>query len=195
MDSVLPAGFWNRRYEEQQTGWDTGTITTPLKTYFEQLDRHDTAILIPGCGNSHEAAWLLAHGFNNVTLADISPVLTRSLREKFADRLGKGLTVITEDFFHLSGQYERIIEQTFFCALDPSQREAYVAKIYELLQPGGKLAGVLFDRTFEGGPPFGGSREEYLELFKEKFRNLQIEPCYNSIPPRAGNEVFIIAEK
>ncbi|MCS7037470.1 MAG: SAM-dependent methyltransferase, partial [Saprospiraceae bacterium] len=57
------------------------------------------------------------------------------------------------------------------------------------------LAGVLFDRDFEGGPPFGGHAEEYRALFEPLFRIHTLEPCYNSIPPRAGAEVFIILKK
>ena len=88
-----------------------------------------------------------------------------------------------------------IIEQTFFCALNPALRKDYVDRMYELLKPGGKLVGVLFNRSFEGGPPFGGSKEEYKELFDEKFVIKKMEDCYNSIEPRKDAEVFIILAK
>ena len=68
-------------------------------------------------------------------------------------------------------------------------------KMYQLLNPGGRLVGVLFNRSFEGGPPFGGNLEEYEELFKEKFEIVKLEPCYNSIQPREGTEVFINVKK
>lgn len=28
--------LWTERYINMQTGWDTGSITTPQKTYFER---------------------------------------------------------------------------------------------------------------------------------------------------------------
>jgi len=88
------------------------------------------------------------------------------------------------------------VEQTFFCALDPSLRKDYVAKMVELLKPGGKLVGLLFDRQFEeAGPPFGGSKAEYEELFSGKLQISTLAPCYNSIGPRAGTELFLIAVK
>lgn len=63
--------------------------------------------------------------------------------------------------------------------------------MHELLSPGGKLAGVLFNRRFEESPPFGGSIEEYETLFKPQFEIKVLAPCYNSIERRAGTEVFI----
>ena len=87
------------------------------------------------------------------------------------------------------------VEQTFFCALNPAERPAYAKKMSELLVPGGKVAGVLFDAEFEGGPPFGGNREEYSRYFVPFFKIKTLERCYNSIKPRAGRELFMILEK
>ncbi len=100
------------------------------------------------------------------------------------------IEIIHSDFFELKGQFDLIVEQTFFCALDPSQRSHYVNKMAELLNPGGKLVGVLFEREFASGPPFGGTYYEYRDLFKEKFSIHTLSACYNSIIPRAGSELF-----
>jgi SAM-dependent methyltransferase len=188
---ALDQQYWNNRYQQKETGWDIGYPSTPLKEYIDQLDNKDIAILIPGCGNSYEAEYLLEKGFSNITLIDIAPSLTKKLEEKFAKELNKRIRIITGDFFEQQQQYDLILEQTFFCALDPSMREQYVQKMYELLKPGGKLVGVLFGRSFEGGPPFGGSREEYEPLFSKKFKIEILEACYNSIKPREGTELFV----
>jgi thiopurine S-methyltransferase len=104
--------------------------------------------------------------------------------------------LIQGDFFKLDKKYDLILEQTFFCALDPALRPAYAKKMSELLNPNGKLAGVLFDFALsESGPPFGGSREEYLSYFESHFKIKTLEKCHNSIKPRMGNELFIIFEK
>jgi methyl halide transferase len=100
-------------------------------------------------------------------------------------------TIIHGDFFEMSGAFNLIVEQTFFCALDPSLRIKYTDKMKELLLPKGKLVGVMFNVNFDGGPPFGGSIKEYEELFKPKFEIKNLEPCYNSIGPRQGKEVFV----
>lgn len=192
---TLDADFWNDRYLAGQTGWDLGAPSPPLVAYIDQLPRKDLAILIPGCGNAHEAAYLLQQGFTNLTVVDLAPALTAALEKQLAAYSGKSLRIITGNFFDLEGQYDLVLEQTFFCALDPSLREAYVRQMHALLKPGGRLAGVLFDRDFEGGPPFGGSAAEYRKLFEQDFVLHTLAPCYNSIAPRAGSEVFINFER
>jgi hypothetical protein len=68
--------------------------------------------------------------------------------------------------------------------------------VYALLNPGGRLAGVLFSIQFEeAGPPFGGSSAEYEGLFRDHFEFLRFEPCLNSHPKRKGHELFVELEK
>ncbi len=184
--------YWSTRYAENQTGWDLKQVSTPLKVYIDQLENKQAHILIPGCGNAYEANYLVEKGFTNITLIDISAVLVGKLQAHFA---GKPVAVIHGDFFEHRGQYDLILEQTFFCAIDPSLREKYAQHMQTLLKTGGKLSGVLFSRHFEGGPPFGGTIAEYQKLFSPYFHVKTMEPCYNSIAPRVGNEVFIIVEK
>jgi hypothetical protein len=91
--------------------------------------------------------------------------------------------------------YDIILEQTFFCAINPSLRNKYALKCEELLASGGKVAGVMFNRNFEGGPPFGGNTIEYSEYFNPIFRSVKMEPCLTSAPPRLGSEVWVELEK
>ncbi|WP_315822136.1 hypothetical protein [Paraflavitalea speifideaquila] len=74
-DLPLNADYWDNRYQHQQTGWDIGYVSTPIKDYIDQLIHKDLAILIPGCGNSYEAEYLLQQGFTHITLIDIAPCL------------------------------------------------------------------------------------------------------------------------
>ncbi|RXK61446.1 methyltransferase domain-containing protein [Lacibacter luteus] len=190
--TILNADYWSNRYQQKDTGWDIGYGSTPLVEYLRTITDKQPAILIPGCGNAYEAEWLLQNGFTNVTVLDISPVLTAALQEKFKD---KPVQIITADFFEHKGRYDLILEQTFFCALDPALRNNYVRQMQELLKPGGKLVGVLFNRMFDAGPPFGGSKEEYEERFSPHLHIKKMELCTNSIPPRKDAELFFIAEK
>ena len=188
------ATYWTERYIAETDTWDLGKPSTPLVEYINQLSNKDISILIPGCGRGYEAEYLVSKGFSNITLIDISAEPVAFLREKFKGV--EAIKILQGDFFALSQTFDRIIEQTFFCALPIHLREAYATKMASLLNPSGKLAGVFFNRTFEQqGPPFGGSIEEYKTLFAPHFSNIQLSVCYNSIPPRAGNEVFMIAEK
>lgn len=188
---MFDLSYWDRQYQKGETPWALRRVSPPLRAYFDQIEDKTREILIPGCGNSYEAGYLLDQGFTSLTLVDISEGLTEKLRSQFVDTL----RVITADFFDLTGQYHLIIEQTFFCALDPSLRPAYIEKTFDLLRPGGKLVGLLFDRDFQGGPPFGGSRDDYEMLLGKRFTIRTLEPCHNSIKPRAGTELFFIAEK
>lgn len=186
--------FWETKYAQQDTGWDTGGITEPLKTYIDGLENKNLSILIPGAGNSYEAEYLYQNGFKNGDVIDLAsqPLINLKTREpNFPDE-----NLIQGDFFELNNTYDLILEQTFFCALDPVLRPAYAKKMSELLNPQGKLVGVLFDFALsENGPPFGGSREEYLHYFEPYFTIKKLEKCYNSIKPRMGNELFIIFDK
>jgi copper chaperone CopZ len=74
-------------------------------------------------------------------------------------------------------------------------RQKYVWKMHQLLADEGILAGLLFNRMFESGPPFGGSKEEYEMLFKDAFDFLKMGVSENSIEPRANSELFFELKK
>ncbi len=193
-DIELGAGFWNNQYQANATGWDLGEVSPPLKAYIDQLTNKELRILIPGCGNTYEAQYLLQQGFTNITLIDIAPTLVDQLKLKFKENAT--INIILGDFFEHIGTYDLILEQTFFCAIPPSLRKQYAAKMNELLIPGGKLVGVLFDREFEQqGPPFGGCKCQYEPLFSNNFDLLVFDKCYNSFYKRKDTELFIILKK
>jgi len=188
---MLNSNYWKERYNTHQTGWDAGTITTPIKEYIDQLKDKSIKILIPGCGNAHEAAYLWQQGFKNIFLLDYVAEPLNNFSEQFPEFPKEQL--ILKDFFDLNEKFDLIIEQTFFCALDPSLRKAYAEKIHSTLNTEGKLVGVLFNCEFEKqGPPFGGTKSEYLTLFESNFEVRKMDDCYNSIQPRKGNELFVI---
>ncbi|MBU2020538.1 MAG: methyltransferase domain-containing protein [Bacteroidetes bacterium] len=192
-ENKLNSAYWQNRYEKQETGWDIGEISTPIKSYIDQLKDKSLKILIPGAGKGYEGKYLFQNGFSQVTLLDFAelPLLDFAIKNKnFPEN-----QLIQEDFFQFSGQFDLIIEQTMFCAIDPSLRTEYARKVHSLLNPGGRLVGVLFNRQFEGGPPFGGSKDEYLKYFEPYFQKIRMEECYNSIAQRAGSELFIRIEK
>lgn len=182
--------YWTDRYQNGQTQWDAGSITTPLKEYFDQITDKSLSILIPGCGNAWEAEYLHDKGFMNVYLVDISSIPLEDFSRRCPAFPEDHL--LHENFFLLQQKFDLIIEQTFFCALHPSQRHYYAKKCAELLVDGGKLVGVLFnDRLNDDHPPYGGCKEEYLEFFVPWFNINVFTNCYNSIEPRAGRELFM----
>lgn len=186
----MDQAYWQQRYIDGTTGWDVGIISNPLKAYIDHLTNKDVRILIPGCGFGHEAVYLATQGFTHVTVIDLVDDALQKLRESYPE-----VNSVTGDFFTHEGAYNLILEQTLFCAILPEKREEYIKKVAELLADGGTYAGVLFDRDFEGGPPFGGTATEYAGYLEPHFSTFKLEPCYNSIDARKGTEVFVIAKK
>ena len=186
--------FWNQRYSSGETGWVMHQVSPPLKSYIDSLKKKDTRILIPGCGNAHEAYYLDQKGFTNVTLVDISSILVSRLKKELKT---ENIRIVHSDFFNHKGEYDLILEQTFFCAILPSRRKDYVRHAHDLLSKKGKIAGVLFNEKFgfDDHPPFTGTEKEYRELFSPFFNILKLEPCRNSIKPRMGNEFSIEFQK
>ena len=190
----LDRNFWEDRYHSNETGWDLGGPSTPLKEYLDQLTDKELRILIPGGGKAWEAEYAHRQGFTNVFVIDLTDAPFKELLSRCPDFPKEHL--IVGDFFQHEGQYDRILEQTFFCALDPALRERYVADMKKLLAPGGKLVGVLFNDTLNTDrPPFGGFKADYEPLFRKHFEQLSMEPCHNSIEPRAGRELWLCAVK
>ena len=189
-EKALDQQYWDGKWEKRQTGWDIGYVSPPIEKYMDKHGDKDAAILIPGCGNAHEAEYLASNGFTNITLIDISPVAIEQLNAKH--KHSPYIKIICGDFFNHAGEYDLMIEQTFFCAIPPTKRAEYVVKAASLLRTSGKIIGILFDRKFDGqGPPFGGNKQEYANLFLPYFEIKVMETCYNSIPERSNTELFI----
>jgi len=81
---MKPVVDWEKRYQDNETGWDIGSVSRPLQEYFDQLTNKDLRILIPGCGNAHEAAYLHENGFSNVFLVDLASTPLNKFAENYA---------------------------------------------------------------------------------------------------------------
>ena len=190
----LTADYWSQRYQDNNAPWDVGHVSRPLRHIIDNLTDKDLRILIPGGGSGHELVYLHEKGFTNAVLLDWSAAVIERVR-KVHPELPPSATV-TEDFFTHEGEYDVILEQTFYCALPPDLRDDYVRQMYNLLAPGGQLTGVLF--TFpltDKGPPFGGNMATYHERFSQYFEIDTLEASEFSEPERAGKEAFFILRK
>ncbi len=191
---LLNKEYWNKLYAHNKIGWDVGYVTTPLKSYFDQLTDKSLKILIPGAGNAYEVAYLYEKGFKHIFLLDFADLAIKNFilnNPNFPKD-----QIIRDDFFEHHDTYDLIIEHTFFSSIDLSKRPLYVKKVYDLLKTHGKLVGLLFDRKFDGDfPPYGGNKKEYRELFDEFFEIDTMETAHNSIKPRRETELFFIMKK
>lgn len=191
---ILDSRYWESRYQDNSTGWDLGKASRPLEYYIEQLSDKDLKILIPGGGNSYEAEYLIKRGFKNTFVVDLSKTALMNLKNRVPDFPSSQL--LQKDFFDINMKFDLILEQTFFCAINPSLRNNYAEKISELLTDNGKLVGLLFNvPLYQEHPPFGGNKNEYEKYFEPYFNIEIMELCYNSESERKGKELFIKLQK
>lgn len=191
---ILNEAYWDNRYKKSDDRWDLGQISTPIKEYFDQLEDKSTKILIPGCGNAHEAEYAFLNGFTNLFLVDLSKTALENFKKRVPDFPENQL--LHQNFFELKDTFDLIIEQTFFCAINPKLRPQYALQASRLLNTDGKLSGLLFDAPLNNDkPPFGGSKAEYVAYFTPYFNIKNMTASYNSVESRAGRELFITLSK
>ena len=186
----LSAKAWDNRYQNNDIGWDLGEISNPLKNYFNQLENKNLKILIPGGGNSYEAEYLFKLGFKNVFVVDFSKTAINNIKKRIPNFPNEHL--ILGDFFEVNTKFDLVVEQTFFCALNPILRKKYVTKMHKILKKEGKIVGILFNVPLNNNrPPFGGNKEEYINYVSPYFKIDIMENCYNSSGNRKGRELFV----
>jgi hypothetical protein len=125
----LNKNFWEERYASDNLGWDIGYVSTPLKEYIDQLENKNLKILVPGAGNGYEVVYLYNSGFKNVHVIDLARQPLDKIKAEIPE-IPDG-QLIYGDFFNLKIQdFDLILEQTFFCALNPELRKDYVQKMF-----------------------------------------------------------------
>ena len=196
-EEKLTAEYWDARYREGRTGWDLGQSNTALLAELKRRIDRGARILIPGGGRAYEALALWERGYANTYIVDWAPRAFDALREGGLSERVRAAGVdlearcIVADFFEHDDHYDALLEQTFFCAIDPTLRDAYVKQAAQLLRPGGLWLGILFARDFPtAGPPFGGTADEYRERFGPHFEIERLSLWEGSVAPRLGHEVL-----
>ena len=189
------AAAWDQRYRDGSDGWELGRPSPPLEVFLRSDGRAPQppgCVLVPGCGRGHEATLLAELGFEVVGLDFSGEALAEARRLHGADR--PGLRWLQADLFDAQaltaaglgpGSLVGVVEHTCFCAIDPSQRPAYLAQVQRLLAPGGWLLGLFWCHPRPGGPPWGSdpaALEQHLRaagLLPELW-----EPARGSLEPR-----------
>jgi SAM-dependent methyltransferase len=163
---------WAARYASADTPWDLGAAHPELVRALAQDPRlaapKQGYSLVAGAGRGHDALALARAGHRVLAIdlvdalaAQLAPALER-LGGRFwaGDALSDALWARAADPADMpagsSPGCAFIFEHTFLCALDPSQRPAWGQRMRQLLQPGGRLAALVFpvDKPLEqGGPP------------------------------------------
>ena len=168
------ADAWNVRYELGTIPWDLGRAHPELETRLALdpslgLGTVGTA-LVPGAGTGHDAAALAQAGWH-VTAIDIAPAVESALLRRLqADHssvvIGDSLALDVDDPFDL------VFDHTFFCAIDPSERERFGAMVDRVLSRSGALISIVFPigrPASEGGPPWGVGTDDLASALGDSF--------------------------
>lgn len=163
-------------YKEGDTHWDKGEASPCLIDWLQgKFAQYDGRVLVPGCGFGHDVrAWAQA-GFEVVGM-DVAPSAIEGARKLLEPDLEK-VSFELGDFFEpteVAKPFDIVFEHTFFCAIQPEQRDEYVQQLLKWVKPGGHYLAInYFLPKDEDGPPFGTDREEIIERFSPHFTLLE----------------------
>lgn len=180
--------YWEQRYQTGDIPWEKGEASPGLVDFLtDHPELPRGTVLVPGCGSGHDARVWARFGFT-VTGYDIAPSAVALAREKTA------AAFLTADF-HTGDflrdapvrPYDWVFEHTCFCAIQPAERDLYVAAVQRWLRPGGHYLAVNYLIPDTDGPPFGTTREELVERFSPGLE-LVADWVPRSYPNRTGLE-------
>lgn len=191
------SSHWNLFYEnDARPGWDMARPTPVLVEALVHARRLGLAagasVVVPGCGYGHDAAGLLAEGFE-VTGLDFAPLALQGARARY----GGAIAWSQADWFSPRlGPWDAIFDHTCFVAMDPARRTDYVEACARHLRPDGLWMAVVFDDV-QGrpGPPHAISLETCRELADPRFEILHLARAEASHPRRAGRELLMVARR
>lgn len=192
------AGFWQGLYEAGQTGWDLGSATPVFRRLAAEQRFEPGAMIVLGAGRGYDARLFARHGFD-VTAVDFAPAAVSELQARNDDEAP--VTVVKADIFALDpalfGQFDYVLEYTFYCAIAPQRRPDYADVVQKLLRPEGRFIGLLFPLgETKAGPPFGVNTDAFVASLRQRgFRLLHREIPPDSVRPRLGREELLILQK
>lgn len=190
--------YWEARFDASDTPWELGAPSSVLMEACSEVSTLGMSfagarVLSPGCGRGADALELVSRGASVIGVE-----WSRSVAEDLMTRYraagipgGGCLEVRIGDFFALPPEpVDVVCEHTFMCALDPSQRAKYAARIASWMKQGGYLCGNFFivndddisrfpglSLTKEGfGPPFGITRSDLESLLARYFSVVCLRP-------------------
>jgi SAM-dependent methyltransferase len=183
-DAAQPE-FWEKRFRDGFTPWDSGGVPLALKSFLKQEPR-GARVLIPGCGSGYEVRAFAEAGFD-VLAVDFAPAAVERAR-RILGPLAQRVRLEDVFKFDLGGPFDLVYERAFLCALPRRLWPDYAPRVFELLGPEGKLAGFFFFDDHERGPPFGLKPGELESLLGAHFDRASDAAVSDSIPIFAGKE-------
>ena len=187
----MESNYWEGRYQTGEMTWEKGAPSPGLEDF---LAAHPVlprgSVAVPGCGTGHDVRAWARTGFEAWGF-DFAPSAIALSEEKTR---AAGLTAQFQRSDFLAEPppqvFDWIFEHTLFCAIEPRQRDEYVAAVLRWLKPGGQFLAVYYLIPDENGPPFGTTREEIERRFSPHFDKFA-DWVPRSYPNRTGLEWMV----
>ena len=184
-------GFWQARFENDQTPWDRGGVHPQLLAWLDGgVIAAGQSIVIPGCGRGHELLALAKAGIAAIGL-DYAPAAVAIAREQLGSLPGsvEQADVLT---WQPAVPLDIVYEQTCLCALHPDHWRRYADQLHGWIKPGGLLLALFMqarrDSAATGsveGPPYHGDINAMRALFPAD-RWVWPTPPYAAVPHDQG---------
>jgi SAM-dependent methyltransferase len=187
---------WLDAWRAGRTPWDAGKSPPALRSLVARDLVPAGRVFVPGCGSGYDLA-TLAREDREVVGLDLSE-LARASFERTRSALPGTVRYEVGDFFTFDDgrPFDFVWDYTFFCALDPSQRDAWATVMKRLLLPGATLATLIFpyeepisDRE---GPPWPINTGLVRRTLGDAFELLEAAEVDESHPGREGREVLAL---
>ncbi|EGR1578036.1 thiopurine S-methyltransferase [Vibrio parahaemolyticus] len=173
--------FWHSKWASNQIGFHLEDVNPLLPAYWHHANpKREDKVLVPLCGKSEDLVWL-ATKHDSVEGGELSQIAVRSF---FAEHFYTPtvtpisgmhelyqfdeLSIYAGDFFTAPvSQADIVYDRAALVALPQDMREEYVARLKQLLNPGGRILLVTLNYPQEemAGPPFSVPLEEIQQLF------------------------------
>ncbi len=173
--------FWHSKWASNQIGFHLEDVNPLLPAYWHHANpKREDKVLVPLCGKSEDLVWL-ATKHDSVEGVELSQIAVRSF---FAEHFYTPtvtpisgmhelyqfdeLSIYAGDFFTAPvSQADIVYDRAALVALPQDMREEYVARLKQLLNPGGRILFVTLNYPQEemAGPPFSVPLEEIQQLF------------------------------
>ncbi|EGQ8732959.1 thiopurine S-methyltransferase [Vibrio parahaemolyticus] len=173
--------FWHSKWASNQIGFHLEDVNPLLPACWHHANpKREDKVLVPLCGKSEDLVWL-ATKHDSVEGVELSQIAVRSF---FAEHFYTPtvtpisgmhelyqfdeLSIYTGDFFTAPvSQADIVYDRAALVVLPQDMREEYVARLKQLLNPGGRILLVTLNYPQEemAGPPFSVPLEEIQQLF------------------------------
>jgi SAM-dependent methyltransferase len=182
---------WESQYQQRDTPWEKGA-PSPGLVDFLATEPIRGRVLVPGCGFGHDVR-ALASTADEVVGLDIAP--SAVIGAERIPKVGPERYLLGNLFdlpSEMRGVFDWVFEHTCFCAIQPSQRQAYVEGVASALKPGGRLLAIFYldpgNDSPDEGPPFEVSIAGLDRLFLPRFALEREWLPQHAYPGREGRE-------